>query len=454
MKLAKTFLILLLLAGAFVAGYGYRRWYAKSPAAPSGRRILYYVDPMHPAYKSDKPGIAPDCGMKLEPVYADGGVSAMPPAGERKILRYRDPKAPDYTSDKPGVNPETGNDLEPVYADEGMLQIPLEKQQLIGVRFGTVEYASTAWTLRAVGKVAYDETRVARVHTKIEGWIDRVFVDFTGQLVEKGQPLFTLYSPEMLATQQEYLLALRAHDTMQGSTMTGMVDYSHSLVEASRRRLELWDLGKSQIQQIAERKQALKNVTIYSPMSGYVVARNAYPNQKIMPDTELYTVVDLSKVWVMADVFEYEAADIQMGQPVKVTLSSYPSRPFAGRVSYIQPQVDAMTRTLKVRVELDNPEGLLKPEMFADVEFHTNAARRLAVLAEAVLDSGRAKRVFVDRGNGYFEPRVVETGERFGDRIEVRNGLKAGERVVTSGNFLVDSESQLKAAVGGMRSAP
>ncbi len=458
MKIAKTFLILLLLAGAFVAGYGYRRWYAKGPAAPSGRRILYYVDPMHPAYKSDKPGIAPDCGMKLEPVYADGGMPAMPamPAGERKILRYRDPKAPDYTSDKPGVNPETGNDLEPVYAEEsgamppGTVQIPLEKQQLIGVRFGTVEYASTARTLRAVGKVAYDETRIARVQTKIEGWIDRVFVDFTGQLVEKGQPLFTLYSPEMLATQQEYLLALRAHDVMQGSTMTGMVDYSHSLVEASRRRLELWDLGENQIQQIAERKQALKNVTIYSPMSGYVVARNAYPNQKIMPDTELYTVVDLSKVWVMADVFEYEAADVQLGQPVKVTLSSYPSRPFAGRVSYIQPQVDAMTRTLKVRVELDNPEGLLKPEMFADVEFQTNAARRLAVSAEAVLDSGRMKMVFVDRGNGYFEPRQVETGERFGDRIEVRSGLKAGERVVTSGNFLVDSESQLKAAVGGM----
>ena len=444
MKIVKMFLILLLVAGAFVAGR-----FAKGPAAPSGRRILYYVDPMHPAYKSDKPGIAPDCGMKLEPVYADGGGPVSPP-GERKILRYRDPKAPDYTSDKPGVNPETGNDLEPVYPEDGMVQIPLDKQQLIGVRFGTVEYASTARTLRAVGKVAYDETRIARVQTKIEGWIDHVFVDFTGQLVEKGQPLFTLYSPEMLATQQEYLLALRAHETMQGSTMTGMLDYSHSLVEASRRRLELWDLGESQIQQIAERKQALKNVTVYSPMSGYVTARNAYPNQKIMPDTELYTVVDLSKVWVMADVFEYEAADIQMGQPVKITLSAYPSRPFAGRVSYIQPQVDAMTRTLKVRVELDNPEGLLKPEMFADVEFQTNAARRLAVPAEAVLDSGRAKTVFVDRGNGYFEPRVVETGERFGDRLEVRSGLKAGERVVTSGNFLVDSESQLKAAVGGM----
>ena len=246
MKAARMILILLLLAAAYVGGYGYGRWYAKDkgPAA-QGRRILYYVDPMHPAYKSDKPGTAPDCGMKLEPVYADQA------SHERKVLYYRDPKAPKYTSDKPGLNPETGNELEPVYAGDmtsmppGTVQISPEKQQIIGVKFGAVELTAGSRTIRAAGKVVFDEQRIARVHTKVEGWIDKVFVDFTGKLVEKGQPLLTLYSPEMLATQQEFLLALKAKDVMKHSTMESAAAYSDSLLQAARKRLELWDLGES-----------------------------------------------------------------------------------------------------------------------------------------------------------------------------------------------------------------
>jgi membrane fusion protein, copper/silver efflux system len=438
MKIAKTMGLLALVGAAYVGGYGYGRWYAKdqTPAAPPARRILYYIDPMHPAYKSDKPGVAPDCGMKLEPVYADGGAAA--PAAEHK-----------HTPDKPGLNPETGKDLAPAMPP-GTVQISPEKQQLIGVRYGAVEFASGGRTIRAVGKVSYDETRIARVHTKVEGWIDKVFVDFTGDLVKKGQPLLTLYSPEMLATQREYLLAVRSKEVMKQSTMAGMAHYSDSLLEASRRRLELWDLSESQIEEITRKNEPLKNITVYSPISGYVMARNAFPNQKIMPDTDLYTIVDLSKVWVMADVFEYEAPLVRMGQAATITLPGHTGRTLRGRVSYLQPQVDPVTRTLKVRLELNNPGTLLKPEMFADVEFRVESRRLLTVPVEAVLDSGRVKTVFVDRGEGRLEPRQVETGERMGERVEIVKGLTAGERVVTSGNFLVDSESRLKSAATGM----
>jgi len=442
----KTIAVVLLVAAAWAGGYGYGRWYAKPKAGE--RKILYYVDPMHPAYKSDKPGTAPDCGMKLEPVYAD---ETNPATAERKVLYYHDPKDHNYRSDKPGLNPETGNDLEPVYRDEaGMVQISPEKQQLIGVKLGTVEMAAGNRTIRAVGKVTLDETRQARVQTKVEGWIDQVFVDFTGKLVEKGQPLLTLYSPEMLSTQQEYLLALRSREAMRHSTMEGMAGYSESLVAAARRRLELFDLSEGQITALERDKKPQKNITLYAPITGYVLNRNALPNQRVMPDTELYTLVDLSRVWVVADVFEYEAPLVRVGQPVTVTLASYAGKKVAGQVSNIQPQVDPMTRTLKVRIELENPAMLLKPEMFADVEFRMAAVSRLSAPVEAVLDSGKKKTVFVDRGDGYFEPRVVETGERMGDRVEIRSGLKAGERVVTSGNFLIDSESQLKAAASGM----
>jgi RND family efflux transporter MFP subunit len=450
-----------LVAAAWVVGYGWGRWYFKGSggaAKPGERRILYYIDPMHPAYKSDKPGTAPDCGMKLEPVYADEGA---PAAGEhagheRKVLYYRDPKDHKYKSDKPGLNPETGNDLEPVYAEDaasmpaGTVKISTEKQQLIGVKFGTVEMAVANRTIRAVGKVAYDETRLARVQTRVEGWIDQVFVDFTGKPVEKGQPMLTLYSPEMLATQQEYLLALRSKEVMRHSTMNGVGDFQESLVQAARRRLELFNLSEAQMAEIEKAKKPLRNITVYAPISGYVLTRNAFPNQRVMPDTELYTLVDLSRIWVIADVFEYESPEVRLGQVATVTLAYDAGKKFPGKVSFILPQVDPMTRTLKVRIELDNPGVLLKPDMFADVEFRMASAMRLSVPVEAVLDSGKTKMVFVDRGEGYFEPRHVETGERMGERIEIRSGLRAGERVVTSGNFLIDSESQLKAAAAGM----
>ena len=459
MKAIRTIAFVVVIAAAFAGGYLYKGIQGGAAGSKGERKVLYWVDPMHPAYKSDKPGIAPDCGMKLEPVYADGGPAGSAGA-DRTPLYYRDPKNPNYQSKQPGLNPETGNELEPVYTSDisampvGTVQITPEKQQLIGVKYGDVERTGGFRTIRAQGKVAFDETRIQHIHTKVEGWIDQVFVDYTGQLVQKGQPLITVYSPDMLASQRELLLAAKARDTMKNNPLPAAFDQSESLLEAARRRLELWDLSESQINQVLRTGQPIKNVTLYSPIAGYVTDRKAFPQLRVMPETDLYTIVDLSRVWIMADLFEYEAPNIHVGESARVSVEAAPGRTFSARINYIQPQVDPMTRTLKVRLDMDNPGLLLKPDMFANVEFRIDVPVHLSVPADAVLDAGERKTVFVDRGSGFFEPRQVITGQRDGDRIQILSGLTGGERIVTSGNFLIDSESQMKAAAGGMAGMP
>jgi len=417
MKVLRVFAFLAVMAAAFTGGYIYKA--VKGSDTRGGRRILYWQDPMHPAYKSDKPGIAPDCGMKLVPVYADG--QNAPPAA---------PNAP---------IPAEGTPM-----PAGTVKITPEKQQLIGVTFAQAERAGGSRTIRAVGKVTFDETRIQHVHTKVEGWIDQVFVDYTGQLVRKGQPLITVYSPEMLASQRELLLAAKARDTMKDSPLPVAFDQSESLLQAARRRLELWDLSDAQIDQVLKTGQPIKNVTLYSPIAGYVTDRKAFPQLRVMPDIDLYTIVDLSHVWIMADLFEYEAPDIHIGETARVTLEAVPGRTFDARISYIQPQVDPTTRTLQARLEMDNPALTLKPDMYANVEFRVALPVAVTVPADAVLDSGERKTVFIDRGNGFFEPRLVTTGERDGDRLQILSGLAGGERIVASGTFLIDSESRLK----------
>ncbi len=451
----KKLLGLLLLCGLLAAAFFAGRLTNKPGASAKGeRKILYWVDPMHPAYTSDKPGIAPDCGMQLEPVYADGGApgAAASAAPERKLLYYHDPKDPNYKSDKPGLNPETGNTLEAVYEahSPGMVQVSAEKQQMIGLRFGTPEFTAGVVNIRSSGKVAVDETRIVKVHSKLEGWIEKTFVDFTGKFVKKGEPLLTIYSPELLATQQEHLLALKSRDIIAHGGIAHIAGSSDSIVEASRKRLQLWDLTDAQIAELEKTKQPVKNVILYSPASGFVTARNAYPNQKIMPDTELYAITDLSRVWILADVFESDIAHIRMGQAASIKMSYNQNRTLHGRVSYILPQVDPETRTLKVRIEVDNAGVALKPDMFVEVQFPSAAGRVLTVPADAVLDSGLKKTVFIDLGNGYLEPREVQTGERFEDRVQIISGVKPGDRIVTSGTFLIDSESQMRAAAAGL----
>lgn len=451
MRLLKIIAVVALVAGAFGGGYIYRAAKAvPGRATQEGRKVLYYVDPMHPAYTSDKPGIAPDCGMTLEPVYADEAASATP-AAPRKLLHYRDPQDPKYTADKPGVNPETGNTLEPVYASvpAGTIRVPVERQQLIGVKFGTADWADSAQTIRTVGTVTYDETRVAHVHPRVEGWVERVFVNFTGDFVKQGQPLLTIYSPELLASQQELLLARRARDLMAANPMASAAESGSALFEAAKRRLELWDLSADQIARVLETGEPIRSVTLHSPATGFVLQRDVFPNQKVTSESELYTIADLSRVWIMAEVFESDIPLIRPGAPARVTFTSG-AAPLNARVAYVQPQVDPTTRTLKVRLEAANPGVRLKPEMFVNVELGLPSARRLTVPAGAVLDTGSRQTVFVDLGNGYLEPRQVTAGEHIGDRIVITSGLTGGERVVASGTFLIDSESQLKAAAAGM----
>jgi RND family efflux transporter MFP subunit len=460
MKPASILIGVVLVAAGILIGFGYGRWYGPREEAgiTQAKKPKGYHCPMHPSYRSDKPGDCGICGMKLvpddDPSHPDHAPAQA--SANRKVLYYRDPKNPEFKSDKPGMNPATGNGLEPVYADDpapmpmGTIRVSPQKQQLIGVQYGEATAAAGTHTFRAVGRVAMDETRIAKVQTKIEGWIDKVYVDFTGKLVEKGQPLLTLYSPEMLASQQEYLLSIRGREMLRNSPLPGTSQQNESLLEAARKRLELWDLSDDQIAEITRTGKALKNITLYSPISGYVMMRNAFPKQRITPETELYTVADLSKVWIMADVFENESSMIRVGMPVRVSLSYAGGRKLQGRVDYIQPQVDMATRTLKVRIEADNPEMVMRPEMFVDAEFQVGMPTRVTVPSEAVLNSGLKKTVFVDRGNGYLEPRQVEIGERIGNRVEITKGVRAGERLVISGNFLIDSESQLKSAAAGM----
>jgi RND family efflux transporter MFP subunit len=358
---------------------------------------------------------------------------------------------PDEEAEAPAEHVHGGAMAPAAAPPAGAIHISPEKQQLIGVTFAVVEFGGASQTLRANGKVAVDETRIAKVQTRIDGWVERVFVDFTGKAVEKGQPLLTLYSPEMLASQQEYLLALRSRDVLRDSPMEGAARRGDSLLAASRRRLELWDLTPDQIAEVERSGKPLTNITLHAPIGGYVTARNAFPKQRVTPETELYTITDLSRVWIFADVFENEAHMIHLGTPARLS-AAYASIPaMDARVTYIQPSVDPVTRTLKIRLEADNPGLRLKPEMFVDVEFRVARPRALTVPVEAVLDSGLRKTVFLDRGNGYLEQRQVETGERRDGRVEILSGLKAGERVVASGNFLIDSESRLRgpAAAGG-----
>ena len=349
-------------------------------------------------------------------------------------------------SEHSGGQEATSNDAMP----ETAFRISPEKQQLIGVQYGAVEYQTISKSLRAVGKVAYDETKITRINPKIEGWIENVNVDFTGKLVQKGQPLLSIYSPDLVQTQQEYLLAIKGRKELSESPFGEAANFSESLLQSARRRLELWDVTDEQIKQLEKRGTPSRTMTIYAPASGFVMTRNAFPRQRVMPDTELYTLADLSTVWIIADVYEFEAADIKLGQPATVTISSYPGQQFNGKITYIFPQVDNTTRTLKVRIELANKGFALKPDMYADVILNTNYGRRLVVPQEAVMDSGSEQLVYVSLNNGYFEPRKVQLGTKMDNKYVVLAGLIEGERVVTSGNFLVDSESKLKSAAGGM----
>lgn len=407
--------LLLLAAAAVFTMYAWRPDLFPGKAAgvaPTtvAARTEYYC-PMHPQQRSDRPGNCPICSMQLVPM---------------------DTRA--------AVGPEPA------------VRITPQRQQLTGVRTEPAVIRRLSWEVRTAGKVAFDESKISHIHTKVAGFIEHVYVDYVGKTVKQSEPLFTLYSPDLVATQEEFLIALKSRQALRGSSFPWITRGSEDLIEAARRRLALWDISDEQIRTLETTGKVARTLTIHSPVGGVVTERAAYHHGRhVTPETDLYTIVDLSTVWVLGDIYEQDLPHVRSGQQVTVELPfAGRTRARTGRISFVSPTLNAATRTVPVRVELTNPDFSLRPEMWVNFSTRVDLGNRLAVPDEAVLDTGSQQYVFVDKGEGYFEPRTVEVGVQAGGFREIRDGLRAGERVVTAANFLLDSESRLKGVFPGL----
>lgn len=328
------------------------------------------------------------------------------------------------------------------------VEIPEDKQQLIGLTTIKASVRAMNRVIRTVGRIEYDERKLATVNTKIEGWIEKLYVDYTGRYVKKGEPLAEVYSPELMATQQEFINALRwanqGKEVKDERTAMLLTKDAQAILEASKARLRLWDISDEQIAKIETTGKPVRTLTIYSPVSGFVVQKMALQGMRVMPGEKLFDVADLSTLWVMADIYEYELPLIKVGQTARIGLSYFPGKDFSAQVDYVYPTLAGETRTAKVRFTIPNPDGVLKPQMFTNVEIKINLGGRLAIPSEAVIDTGERQIVYVDKGEGNFEPREVLLGVRTDGWVEITGGIRAGEKVAASANFLIDSEAQLK----------
>ena len=419
-RILSAALLLTVVIVAFLAGV-WVTWRASGRAeGPATRKVLYWVDPMHPTYKSDKPGIAPDCGMALEPVHADDPTVA------------------------------AGSSLPP-----GALRVSPEKQQTIGVRIARVETSSVDRTIRTVGRVTVDENRVYRLVATVDGIVRELQPNAAGSFVRQDQVLLTYYSSEFLGAQQAYFYALNTLDRITGdrSEPTEQTILTNAQLRSAVDTLRNLGMSDVQIRDLGKARRLVRDIELRSPVSGYVLSRSVFPKERLERGAELYRVADLSRLWVFADLFESDAQYVRAGT---AALLSFPFRqgvPIRALISNVLPQLDPTTRTLKVRLDIDNRDLTLRPDMFVDVEIAATLPEAITVPSDAVVDSGLRKLVFVDRGSGYFEPRRVETGWRSDDRVEIVKGLMPGERIVVSGNFLLDSESRMKAAAMGIVTA-
>lgn len=461
-------------------------------ADPSGQ---LYTCGMHPQVIQDEPGNCPICGMKLTPLQTDAptaeshakgeGEHAAMVAGEtttnhsestehtamadtdiskksegkkdKKILYWRAPMDPTYISDKPGKSP-MGMDLIPVYEGEettgtgSTLRIDPAVVQNIGVKTATVEVKRLRREIRTVGHVDYDEETIYRVNIKFSGWIEKLFVDETGQPVKKGQPMLEIYSPELVATQEEYLLAYQNAKQLQRSKVSDITTSGDELLQASRQRLLYWDISEKQIRDLEQSGKITKTMTIYAPHDGIVISKHAEEGMRVMAGMDLYRVADLRLVWVYAHLFEYEIPWLDLGDEAEMELPYIPGKVFRGRVKYIYPYLDQKTRDVKVRLEVPNPGLELKPQMYVNVRFTRELPQPTPVVpASAVIRTGRRNVVFIALEGGKFEPREIILGvEGANSQYQVLSGLSGGEKIVTSAQFLLDSESRLQEAIQKM----
>ena len=387
------------------------------PVTGEDGEIEYWTCTMHPSVRMKEPGTCPICAMDLVPVLK------------------RSPSAL--------ANGST-NSAQQLAGDKSTFTVDPRRQQLINVQTTEVEVRSLEKVIRTVATLEVDETRIAYVHPKIQGWIQKVFVDFTLQHVNEGDPLFSIYSPELVLTQEEYLLALKTAENLADSPFEHVSSGARSLFEATRRRLELFDITDQQIEQLEKSGQVQKHSIVYSPASGYVVEKNAFPNMHVTPETKIYIIDDYTNIWAYVEIYENEISYVREGQRVAMSTVAYPGEVFRGDITYVYPHLNEETRTMRVRLEFPNPELKLKPGMYSNIEIQVPLGATLAVPESAVLRTGKRDLVFVDLGSGTMQLRQVQVGAQAGGYYEILKGLQTGERVVSAANFLIDAESKVQ----------
>ena len=415
---------------------------------------------MHPEVILEEPGQCPKCGMNLVPVKNSGAAveQAVKNKGKRKILYWQAPMNPTEIYDKPGKS-KMGMDLVPVYEDEvnagSAVKVDPTTVQNMGVRMALVEKRDFSRMIRTVGKIGYNEEKIYAVSARISGWIEKLKVNYTGEQVRKGQELLEIYSPELVTTQQEYLLALKNRKQLAGSKFSSIREGAENLVRASRQRLAYWDIPESAIRRLEESGEVRKTLALEAPHSGVVIQKNADEGQYVKAGMTLYHIADLSTVWVDVSIYDNEAPWVTVGAKARMTLSYLPGKTFEGRVNYIYPYLDEKARDVKVRLEFTNPDIELKPGMYANIHIETPPVHdALVVPTEAVIRSGQRNLVFINREKGRFEPREVILGEESEDgKVRIVSGVLEGERVVVSAQFLLDSESRLQEAIQKMLAA-
>lgn len=428
-----------------------RRAYA--PESATSVAAKRYQCPMHPTITSEAPGECPICGMTLVEMTQGEPPQAPAKPAQRVVAFYRSPMNPQQTSPTARKD-EMGMDYVPVYVDEtqpaggspapGRAAITIDptQQQLIGLKTAPVTAGPVAGSWRTVARVQVDPTRVRKTNVKVEGYVERIYVDFIGRRVRVGDPLFSLYSPSLLATENEYLIALQMKDA--GGALAGSGEIA---IVSARRKLELSDVPVAEIDRLERTHELSKTLTFVSPIAGVVTAKNVVQGVHVSPGDAPYEITDLGVVWVMADAYETDLPRVSLGMPASLTLQAFPNRTFKGKVDFVDPVLDPRTRTAKVHVHFPNATGELVPDMLGNVTLEGQAREGLRIPTSAVVPAGTNSVVYVSLGNGKFEPRLVQLGAQNGDLVEVVGGLALGQQVVVHGNFLVDSESLLRASL-------